>query len=105
MNIRDLYNDNKMQEELKQKLDCLEDTNDILEKIKEKIDPKAVSVITDNELVIKVDRRKNIEGVIEGVRNIIYGILQDPDNLDLLFKIIEGDNEIIIRKRREKILG
>ncbi len=105
MDIRTLFNDDKMKHELKNKLDCLEDTNDILERIREKLDSKMNSVINNNELVIKIDRRKNKDGIIGRVRDIISSVLKDPESLDLLLKIIENDNEIVVRKRREKVLG
>lgn len=105
MNIRELFNDEKVESLLKEKLTCLESTNDILNRIMDKLDPKVISEVTDTELVIKLDRRKNKDAAIQGIKETVRGVLHDPENIDLLLSIREVGREVVIRKRREKRLG
>ena len=102
MSICDLFNDKRVEEDLRTRLTSLSGTNDILDTVYANLDPKTVIEKTDTSIVIKIDRRKNKEIIIDEIKRKIIEVLDRPEDMGLLFHINESGNEIVIRKRRQR---
>lgn len=53
------------------------------------------------EVIVKVDKRKNIDHVKKEVQQVLDQI-NVPFDMKYLFKVLKGQNEIIVRARRKQ---
>jgi hypothetical protein len=67
----------------------------------QRLDDKYNCIKSNYEIMIKVDKRKNIEQVKNEVQNVLNEIEVTFDMI-YLFKVKVGQNEIIVRARRNK---
>lgn len=106
MDIKELFNDSTVKEKLRKNLNELTATEDLLLKVYDILERSNYSVKREDEsLIIKIDKRKNREVMLEDVKSLASSTLEQPEQLSYIFTIQDNvfTDEIIIRKRREKI--
>lgn len=101
-----LFDDKKVKKHVKLQfkkiLDSSVDVEMLLDVISNRLDGKFVFTRnSDNEIAIKIDKRKKKEKVQDEVQEILNSIQVDFD-LKYLIKILDCDNEIILRVRRKR---
>lgn len=105
MNIKELFNDNKVKEDLQSKLKELNFTEDLSLKVYDILERSNYSVRREDEsIIVKIDKRKNRDIMKEDIHKLISSILDTPKHLSLIFTIQDNKftDEIIIRTRRER---
>jgi cell division protein FtsX len=75
-------------------------TEQILDKLEDELRDKYTVNRSNSQIYIKVDKRKNITNVRNEVEDLLNSI-EVPYDKNYLFKLLSGQNEIIVRIRRK----
>lgn len=74
----------------------------ILDYLADELKPSYVIISkTPDELILKIDRKKNIKDIESEVKNLIVQRIKGEFDVNLLFRFLSVSNEFIIRSKRK----